>query len=49
MSIRITAVTAPTIATITATAPVVVAQIPKEYGLITFTAADPNAAEIKVS
>lgn len=59
MSVRIT-VTAPTLARLTApastqtaqltaTAPVVVARIPSNYGLITFTAADPNAAEIKVS
>jgi hypothetical protein len=59
MSVRIT-VTAPTIATITAptstltaqltaTAPVVIARIPSNYGLITFSAVVPSAAEIKVS
>ena len=59
MSIRLTVVTTPTPATIsvptstpiqlTATAPVVVARIPSNYGLITFSAAVPSAAEIKVS
>ena len=58
MSVRLT-VTSAAVATLTiptltptqliATAPVVVARIPSNYGLITFSAAVPSAAEIKVS
>ena len=58
MSVRLTVTSAavatltipvPTPTQLTATAPVVVARIPSNYGLITFSAAVPSAAEIKVS